>query len=100
MTDAQWIDAWPDSTSNNGPPETEDEFWSSSGSHMIRICQNRHNKKQCMVFMDGAAKKIGLKELWTFKWHKQYKTNYDGGRGNSWGEGAPISEWPEWMKDF
>jgi hypothetical protein len=38
--------------------------------------------------VDFSVRKIGLKELWKLKWHRQFDTNAD----------SPV--WPEWMKSF
>ncbi len=79
MTDAQWIDMWPEPT--HPPPGREDVLWDdtadsdNNGGQFIRIVQNRHGRgEQNCSFMDGTARKIGLKELWTFKWHRGYDT--------------------------
>lgn len=96
MLDAQWIDAWPEPYTR--PPRTENEQW-QSGTHFTRVCQNRHMQKENVVFMDGVARTVGLKELWTLKWHMQYDTKgvwtIDGGATRSqWVTGA------EWMANF
>ena len=49
-----------------------------------------------MLVMDFSARKVGLKELWTLKWHRQYDT---------WGPwtragGVRPEHWPEWMRNF
>ncbi len=99
LTDAQWIDAWPNS--NDGPPRTENESWQNTqnnvgGSHMGRILQNRHDKRQNVVFVDGAADTVGLKQMWTLKWHREYNT------GNQWtlAGGVTKNDWPEWIAGF
>ena len=66
-------------------------------SHFERVAQNRHgNGVQMMVFMDGTARTIGLKELWTFKWNRDYDTE---GRWTVAG-GASPEDWPEWMQHY
>jgi prepilin-type processing-associated H-X9-DG protein len=49
---------------------------------------NRHDGYINGLFMDWSVRKIGLKELWTLKWHHKCDT-----RGWS-------GEWPEWMRNF
>ncbi|MBN1456890.1 MAG: type II secretion system protein [Sedimentisphaerales bacterium] len=94
MFDAQWIDCWPDST--NTPPPAEDTAWSGD-NFFWRIVQNRHgNGIQNVVFMDGVARKVGLKELWKFKWH----TTYDTSGPYTLAGGATSASWPDWMADF
>lgn len=91
LTDGQWIDTWP--KPNMEPPPTENENWQGNNA-MYRIVQNRHNGSQNMLFMDGSARKIGLKELWTFKWHREYNT-----RGKyTLAGGASRGMWPNWMQ--
>ncbi|MBN1795371.1 MAG: type II secretion system protein [Sedimentisphaerales bacterium] len=96
MLDAQWIDAWPEPS--HVPPQTQDEpaNLGSGGSHMVRVCQNRHDRYENCVFMDGHARKIGLKELWTLKWYDDFDI------GGPYGKGAPITAWntAEWMIPF
>ena len=104
LTDGQWIDGWPNP--GERPPENENVFWDTNnpdgiasgatGSHFERFVQNRHNKGQNVIFMDGSTRKVGLKELWTFKWHRQYNTK------GVWTKagGAKRSSWPDWMQGF
>ena len=89
MTDAQWIDAWPEPTSR--PPNARDEP-RGSGNHMVRIVQDRHHRRQNVAFLDGSVETLGLKELWTLKWHRQYNT------GGPWTR--PDADWPEWMASY
>ncbi len=95
LSDAQHIDFWPNST--NTPPATEDMDWTVSGANsMTRVCQNRHRERQNMLFVDFSVETIGLKQLWTFKWHREYDT---GGPYTRSG-GVTYNDWPEWMADF
>jgi prepilin-type N-terminal cleavage/methylation domain-containing protein len=48
------------------------------------------------IFLDFSNRKIGLKELWTFKWHRLYDTT---GPWTTAG-GCQPSDWPIWMKRF
>ncbi len=50
------------------------------------FCMNRHEDYINGIFMDFSVRKIGLKELWKLKWHRNFDTN------------APTPEWPNWMK--
>jgi prepilin-type processing-associated H-X9-DG protein len=36
-------------------------------------CMKRHSSGINVCFMDSAASKVDAKELWTLKWHKNYK---------------------------
>jgi len=65
--------------------------------HMKWVCVNRHPAGQIgMAFMDGSARRVGIKELWTLKWHRLSDT------AGAWTRagGAVPSDWPEWMRGF
>lgn len=66
------------------------------GSQMKRFCLNRHDGYINSLFMDWSVRKVGLKELWTLKWHRKFDT------AGSWtkASGVRAEEWPEWMRNF
>ena len=78
------------------PPEQDGEFAWSFGGGMRRVCTNRHHGNVNMLFMDWSTRKVGLKELWTLKWHRAFETN------NAWtpAGGVIASDWPAWMRQF
>jgi hypothetical protein len=49
-----------------------------------------------MLFMDWSVRKVGLKELWTLKWHRSYDT------AGPWTKagGVKPEDWPQWMRIF
>ncbi|MBN1765380.1 MAG: type II secretion system protein [Sedimentisphaerales bacterium] len=53
------------------------------GSGMSTFCLDRHNGGPNMLFMDNTVRKVGLKELWSLRWHKQWVTQ--------------NKAWPDWM---
>jgi len=59
---------------------------------MRLYCIDRHKRGINGVFLDLTARKIGLKELWKLKWHKNYDTHK--------GQTLPTATWPEWMRSF
>ncbi len=61
-----------------------------------RFCINRHNGFINAAFLDGSARKVGLKELWTLVWHDQFDTTGPWTRAG----GATVESWPEWMRVF
>jgi prepilin-type processing-associated H-X9-DG protein len=66
---------------------------------MVRYCINRHNGFVNSLFCDWSVRKVGLKELWTLKWHRNFDINGPWTlAGNAtpaiWDEAAP------WMKGF
>ena len=87
--DCLWIGGYPHHT--DLPPSYMDAL---SGGQMARFSLNRHEGFINIVFLDWSIKKVGLKELWTFKWHRQYDIN---GYWTTAGEVLPT-DWPEWMK--
>ncbi|MHC4558289.1 MAG: type II secretion system protein [Planctomycetota bacterium] len=86
------FDVWPQE--NEGPAQYEDAAW--AGNHMGRCCINRHVGFENASFCDFSARKVGLKELWTFKWHREFNT------GGSWTKAGRVqaSDWPEWIRRF
>jgi hypothetical protein len=71
-------------------------MWGANPGSMDRIVQNRHNKHQNAMFMDGSARLVGLKEIWALKWHRLYDTRGPYTKAG----GATKGSWPEWMRDF
>lgn len=65
-------------------------------NEMDFVCVNRHNGAVNGAFMDWSARKIGLKELWTLKWHRNYNN------ASPWTKagGVKPTNWPQWMKKF
>jgi len=60
------------------------------------IIINRHNGNLNGLFLDWSVRKIGLKEFWTLKWHKQFNTT------GAWTKagGVEPEDWPQWMREF
>lgn len=91
VMDSMWMRAFPDNT--NLPPERNGDFdgcdLTGAGKKQMRhFCIDRHEGGTNGIFMDLAVKKIGLKQLWTLKWHRGSDLN------------APAPEWPEWMQNL
>ena len=78
---------------NRPPPEYEDVI-PVRGLDAFSI--NRHDEGINTLFMDWSVRKVGLKELWTLKWHRQFDT------ANVWTKagGVKPEDWPEWMRGF
>ena len=87
--DAQWtnVEAQP----WDEPSPYESDFWTPNWNEMQRFCINRHNGVN-LVYMDLSVRKIGLKHLWTQRWHRQWP---DMGTAEN-----PLPVWPEWMSNF
>jgi len=93
FVDALRFDLWP--YENNTPAEYEFAAW-GGGNDMDRCCINRHDGFVGCAFTDGTARKVGLKELWTLKWHKKFNT---AGLMTLAG-GVRPEDWPEWIRPF
>jgi hypothetical protein len=60
--------------------------WATNGMRLF--CIDRHEGNINGVFLDLSTRKIGLKELWKLKWHKEFDTSgYQGA-------------WPQWMRKY
>ena len=80
----------------DGPAEYEFASWIGQESRMARCCINRHVGFVGCSFMDYSARKVGLKELWTLKWHKSFNTSCP----YTLAGGVQPSDWPEWIRPF
>ena len=77
---------------SDDPPEYESDVIMGSGvgaGEIKRFCVNRHNGFTNSVFLDWSVRKVGLKELWELKWHRNW---------NRHNEPPPV--WPPWMRNF
>ena len=85
--------------SQDNPPEYDGQFFPYTGNNydeMRRVCLNRHDGFTNSLFLDFTVRKVGLKELWTLKWHRKYDI---AGHWTTAG-GAQPEDWPEWMRNF
>ena len=93
--DALWVDGWPEEYDQPAPVEL---WWLDEigVNEMRRFCSNRHNGFVNGVLSDFSVRPIGLKELWTLKWHRRFDTK------GEWtiAGGVEPDAWPPWMKDF
>ncbi|MBN1508598.1 MAG: type II secretion system protein [Sedimentisphaerales bacterium] len=90
FVDCQWVDGLPLPT--NAPPTFDGEcYWDWYTNAMCSFCINRHNGSVNAVFMDASIRPVGLKELWTLHWHRQWVQE----RATS---ARPV--WPDWMRHF
>jgi prepilin-type N-terminal cleavage/methylation domain-containing protein/prepilin-type processing-associated H-X9-DG protein len=83
-------------TFNRIVPPQFDGQWLGAGYEMMHFVINRHQTGTNMLFMDWSVRAIGLKELWTFKWHRKYPTNGPWTKAG----GVQPTDWPEWMRGF
>jgi len=80
------------------PPAHEGDIsqYQVSSLQMKRFCMNRHDGFINGLFLDFSIRKVGLKELWTLKWHRSFRID------NEWTKagGVKSEDWPEWMRGF
>ena len=84
-------------TRRDTPPVADDVHKvAGKGCNMAHFCLNRHHATVNGLFMDWSVRKVGLKELWTLKWHRQYDT------AGPWtlAGGVERQDWPKWMRKF
>jgi len=81
--------------SENSPPPSYRDEPGGFGS-MMCFCIDRHDGAINAAFVDFSARKVGLKELWTLKWHREWDVC---GPWTTCG-GVQPEDWPEWMRDF
>ncbi|MBN2131702.1 MAG: prepilin-type N-terminal cleavage/methylation domain-containing protein [Sedimentisphaerales bacterium] len=76
------------------PPPYEDT--AISDYYSSYVCIDRHSGGINSLFMDWSVRRVGLKELWGLKWHRQYDTT------GPWTEAGGVTprDWPSWMKKF
>ncbi|MHC4664701.1 MAG: hypothetical protein ACYS9T_01935 [Planctomycetota bacterium] len=91
LADGNWKDAEPEPTDE--PWETREQMvawgWQPNQNEIKRVSIDRHGPAVNMVFLDFSVRKVGLKESWLLKWHRQ------------WPEGRDhLPVWPEWMQNF
>ena len=72
-------------------PDASDGEW-----RMPDFCMDRHQGGVNALMADSSACKVGLKELWTLKWHKSFNT---AGKWTKAG-GVQPEDWPQWMRGF
>jgi prepilin-type N-terminal cleavage/methylation domain-containing protein/prepilin-type processing-associated H-X9-DG protein len=97
FADSTWHDAWP--WEHDTPIQQPLGFgWGSPGTadEMNHFCIDRHSGWTNFTFADWSVRKVGLKELWTLKWHVTYKITGPWTRAG----GVLPADWPEWMRHY
>ena len=89
---------WVDHTDT--PPEYDGHRKSGDTDSINRFCLNRHEGNINGIFLDHSIRKVGLKQLWTFKWSRVFNTV------NPWtaAGGVTPDDWKNygtgWMTQF
>ncbi len=78
------------------PPYEDAPLIGSSYYYAADLTIDRHQGGINIMFLDGAIRKVGIKEIWTLRWHAEYDT------AGPWTKagGATPDDWPEWMRRF
>lgn len=90
MLDAAWTGAYPNNGQNpiSQNPIDRDVININNRDTINAFCMDRHSGTVNCVFLDGSCRKVGLKELWKLKWHRNYDTS------------SGPKKWPVWMAKF
>jgi prepilin-type N-terminal cleavage/methylation domain-containing protein len=94
FADTMWRGGGPFGSVNKLDPPQYNGEWISADAEMRHFAIDRHNGSNNHLFLDWSVRPVGVKELWTLKWHKQFDTR---GRWTKAAGTAP-SDWPEWMR--
>jgi prepilin-type N-terminal cleavage/methylation domain-containing protein/prepilin-type processing-associated H-X9-DG protein len=95
--DSTWHDAWPQQV--DVPVQTPWDFgWGDKGTsgEMNQFCIDRHSGWTNLTFADWSVRHVGLKELWTLQWHREYNVN---GPWTKLG-GVQPGDWPQWLRKY
>ena len=76
--------------------ETRPPWQAGREEGMGVFCMDRHSEYINALFLDWSVRKVGLKELWTLKWHENFNTTGPWTKAG----GATTDKWPPWMRDF
>jgi prepilin-type N-terminal cleavage/methylation domain-containing protein len=94
FADTMWRGGGPYVSGPKGDPPQYNGEWVGVDAEMRHFCIDRHNGFINHLFLDWSVRAVGVKELWTLKWHKQFDTRGPWTKSG----GVEPSEWPEWMR--
>ena len=90
VSDCTWFGTNPISRddrswANSGDPAPSEDWWEQKDPitpgdwnwDMARVTINRHNRGINMTLMDGSTRKVILTDLWSLKWHRDFRLFYD-----------------------
>jgi len=91
--DCAYLDAFPSHMA--GPPSVKGIDLANNEWNLV--CIDRHSGYINCVFADfNTVRKVGLKELWTLKWHQNFDIT------GPWTKAGSVdpSDWPDWMRSY
>jgi len=91
VLDCTWEVVYP--YNYDGPPPYEGHIVEHQ---MSTVCIDRHQGGINAAFLDFSVRKIGLKQLWTLKWSRNFDT------AGPWTKagGVQPEDWPLWMRKY
>jgi prepilin-type N-terminal cleavage/methylation domain-containing protein/prepilin-type processing-associated H-X9-DG protein len=97
LGDSTWHDAWPRHTDT--PVISPLAFaYGDQGTtnEMNHFCIDRHNGWTNLMFADWSVRHVGLKELWTLKWNRDFNIN------GPWTKAGGVTgaDWPQWLRKY
>ena len=104
LLDSAWAGGFPKSGKQT-PPDWNYTDVGAVGLSFIRLhCRDRHTGYVNSLFMDFSARKVGLKELWTFEWCRgDDNANIYTIAGHSGNKASCAATWDaaaRWMKNM
>jgi prepilin-type N-terminal cleavage/methylation domain-containing protein len=96
FADTMWRGGGPYINGQRGDPPLFNGQWVSATDEMKHFCIDRHDGFVNHLFLDWSVRQVGLKELWTFKWHKEFDVHGPWTRAG----GVQPADWPEWMRKY
>jgi prepilin-type N-terminal cleavage/methylation domain-containing protein len=96
FADTMWRGGGPFPSGPRGDPPDFNGQWINADAEMRHFCIDRHHATINHLFLDWSVRPVGIKELWTLRWHRQFDRQ---GRWTKAG-GVQTADWPLWMRQF
>ena len=95
VADSAWFHPLP--LHSDSPPRARDDMTLGGfGQNIWLIAMDRHLEGVNVGFFDGSSRGIGVKGLWSLKWHPLWNLE------NRWTQAGGVSpgDWPAWMRTY
>lgn len=96
FANTMWRGGGPYTSGERGDPPQYNGHWAGANAEMKHFCIDRHNGFVNHLFLDWTVRPVGIKELWTLQWHREFIVQGPWTRAG----GVQSAEWPEWMRKF